>query len=901
MLIRVVKKFVSLFASAIVVLVISGFVRLEPISVPSQVYARHTENPPCRDITMFPAGRAGTDAVPSPSSDFRNGSTDSGQMDFDAFAHQYQSCLEENVRTRSLSRQGGTIQVAGRFASGWANNTNFGRVSFSCENGVNSGTACGGKNYGVVVQDAPNADYKVRGFAWSDAIGWISLGCDAGMNLGAACSGAYGVAAARADDPAGAFRRGDLFGAGWNATVGWISFKGAHMDISAPIGTITADVTVKKYGADGQLKPIVTANRLSANANIADYYEVSFTVRENGAVIMPADANRQVTIQLTPSENTVRADQVTPCGGNACKYDAVSGWGDVRTVADRFYVRITSSAPTNAANRFSIGTSTITVRNPAANTVASAQVAIPNGAFEFTPPIDITAVAPVNDNGTPVPGAALETIPNGTREIDIQVARKAPLLPVPETNVAIHTQLYDCSNMYNFVFDDPAVEEDKGMDEQHRANPIFPFYPRANTCPQGTAGVGLTDVDSATLDTVDPQRSARRVAVLTTHQNAAAPSAEIVARKSAGIATLVHITHADGVTVSRYFGASLTESSILNQAAQIQGNVGLNIVDSRGLPTNEQISSTLGEKAASKREIYTRAARALLTGKQPRAFEDMGEVKTVTISADEFEALKVMEGVIYFKNPAGSARACTIILRNPAAGPREDYVVNRDYTIISEGCNVFIDQNIRGGNGKIAFIALEDLRVRVAPGIPADRGGSIFICDKVTDVDANFVADGSIFSYVTPTDECGGNVKSAFVAWGRPILPDNGRELLKHQLTLGGSFVSNNTYGGSLQTPALMGDGRRAATPAQQAESRIFDLNFLRYANVEELEGIGTCWADGVILSKSIYDATGKEGWPIEDLCSDQADAGAGPDSSSVVILKYRSPAVSQPIFGKIK
>ena len=114
------------------------------------------------------------------------------------------------------------------------------------------------------------------------------------------------------------------------------------------------------------------------------------------------------------------------------------------------------------------------------------------------------------------------------------------------------------------------------------------------------------------------------------------------------------------------------------------------------------------------------------------------------------------------------------------------------------------------------------------------RGGNVYICSRVTDVETNLVMDGSIFSYGQAADKCGGDDKSSLIKdTGYPnfgtLLESKIKDLFKHQLGIVGALISDNTYGGSVPSaiPPVYTLGNGSTTSIKM--KRLFDLNFLRY------------------------------------------------------------------------
>ena len=167
--------------------------------------------------------------------------------------------------------------------------------------------------------------------------------------------------------------------------------------------------------------------------------------------------------------------------------------------------------------------------------------------------------------------------------------------------------------------------------------------------------------------------------------------------------------------------------------------------------------------------------------------------------------------------------------------------------------------------------------------------------------------DGSLFSYGMGPTSCGGVNKAARIDTdGYPLIPD-AIETLKHQLTITGSLISNNTYGGSSGTNPVSGRGE-AFTRANASRAQLFDLNFLRYAKTRPRLFRGApipntlCWGNDVWLSKSITTITPPntgDGTAHDTACI----RGNSPDPNGrgVVNIIYRQPSSTMLIFNSVK
>lgn len=330
------------------------------------------------------------------------------------------------------------------------------------------------------------------------------------------------------------------------------------------------------------------------------------------------------------------------------------------------------------------------------------------------------------------------------------------------------------------------------------------------------------------------------------------------------------------------------------QVAMVQGNVSINIVDTTGLPGGGKISMSLGEQAQSQRENFYRAVKKSTK-------ENFTPIETKRIS-------NITEGAFYYSSSAKTSnnvkKPCTIIFSD-TSDTSDTLEIGRDSTIVSKGCNIFIDSNLTAKAGttfRLGIIALADLTIP-----DEQKGGNIYICGNVTDIETNLLADGALMSYGDVTNsDCGDTMdKSPMIntSTGYPLFGYKDfaeavfnitqiKNFLKNQLTIFGSLISNNTYGGSVSTKDTpvytLGDG---STATDQNSARLFDINFLRYAKTEPKPDSSwgeLCWASYVGLSK-YFGAT------------DPCDSANNPDVTSIVNIIYRAPTNKMPVFNAVK
>ncbi len=108
--------------------------------------------------------------------------------------------------------------------------------------------------------------------------------------------------------------------------------------------------------------------------------------------------------------------------------------------------------------------------------------------------------------------------------------------------------------------------------------------------------------------------------------------------------------------------------------------------------------------------------------------------------------------------------------------------------------------------------------------------GHVYIDPEVTNVQANIFADGSVFS--APVNPAGTPPVPVNAA-GEPVFAatttDQETALKYTQLFIEGSLASQNTVGGSTLAQPITGTGAVATASDKLLQSRMYDLNYLRY------------------------------------------------------------------------
>lgn len=896
---RYVKKAFGMLASAIAVLLISGFISLKPIAQ-GPVLAQPASSA-CNDITGSTTGvapPAGDPARP-------DGVFDSGSTVFSVPSPPHNACVETAVSTMPV-----TPPIPGQYIKGWAWNTNAGWVSFKCLGNQNTtANDCGTINYSTIIK---SANKELAGFAWNDNIGWISLSCTGGSNAGTACGGMnYGVKVASADDTAyqnqcgRAATAGDLYGWAWTDTVGWINFCGVHVDLAT---NITASVFIT---------PVPSSGTTTIYANNSDAYKISIkftdsasgsnplTITESGGNFTVTDSSgttHTVNNILYNFENSLKADQVTACGGtspSSCLYNGAVLPESSTTTGTTVEALVKAIAPTNLNNRLAFSSVSMNIDGATRTVFYTDQ----NRNFTFRPAVEVTQIkswlADDEDSGSST--TKLMAWPDGTSTVEISAYKAASFSP----SSYIISQLYDCSkDMFDFRFD-PAewpspFSENKNTYLTNYLTSICSGYtgdiiPLSNDA--NVAGNAYNTASPITLNFV-------------TSIEATPEGPAYIAEIDAGLQTIVFYNAAvDAVNIPvRYYSHFVRGVENADaQAALIRGDIRIDVITQEGLPiVSTEILQSIGEHAQSRREPFYRVIRNLLGSVE---LEPAGsEITNMSVVLDknylQENDTNINQPGIYYFNRQNLKQAstplenqpCSIILKDMDMMAPTETAWDGDRTIVAEGCDFFIDSDILPKDKKLGIIALEDLYIS-----GGRRGGNIYICGTTTDIEANIVADGTVYSYgglgPDSTTICGNTITNKNLLInntdGTPRFEASAiREVLKNQLTITGSLISNNTYGGSVSNPPQMCDGSIARTSAEIAQSRLCDLNFLRSAKLRRADPTDSgydsekpfCWTDDVNLSTT---------W---DNPSNRCDIRGG-----VVNIKYQAPTSQQPVFKAVR
>lgn len=870
------KHFLSLFTTSLTVLILSGFLSLQPIAASKVAFAQVASD--CADVT------GSTTEILSPSNPGRqSGVGDSGKINFDFQppALSYHACY-------------GRTPVANKNPiKGWAWNSNFGYVSFMCNAGTNQGGNCGAVNYQTTVNGG-----QVEGFAWNDNIGWISMTCGAdGKNAGLPC-GAVAYTGVKIASPAdegqtfagcGPLKFGDFYGYAWSDSMGWVNFCGANANILGGLKPESKIIITDSLGVDAEFDLSQDTSASPVYANGTDSYKIVVKITDkNGVPQNWADvAGYAPQILNVRWGNRLRSNQIKPypCWpndsgssplGTRCpdmegdesgiNNDAaiLPGAFTFDDTIPGFVGQLKSIAPTS--NTDYIQLQSISVKMAGFTFIYDNL----NRDFEFKPAVSISRIfAPSDSSAT---GTSSKLFAQNKMSVEhkfVSESHSGGVVPVSSA-IKLFAQLYDCSNDFNFLFDENGL----GITDIDANPEDFADYMAGSTqfltpamvtdrnnierkdlvCPAGI-GDGLSDIDGtstnafgATLNAYTNAGGTLSRYIYTAAQNPAANNT-IAADNALGMRMRVeYTTLAPKIALVRYFLPPIKDSSLTNQAADVVGNVRIDVQNLEGIV--KRVEKSVGERVSQKRAALEKAINAVSLKLQATQLANTAE----TLTATAFTNPQIPTTKFYERADTNTT-PCTIKIGDETTGTINLSDKNKT-TIVSRGCNVFINANILSATGQtdgaLGIIAMKDLTMTKAK----PQGGNIYICAKVTDLaNVHLVAEGSIFSYGQNSTTCGDPSTMIEQSGARAGLPKFTAtpisEVLKNQLTINGSIISNNTYGGSLKTPPETGDGTIIKNMALADTARFYDVNFWRYARTKPYTLINTtiCWADDVKLS----------------------------------------------------
>lgn len=837
-----------------------------------------------------------------------NGVDNSGTVHFDlplAPVLAYQGCVED---VSAPPPGDGPFQV-----KGWAWDDNLGWISLYCAdeaaNGPpyeNLGIPCGNFTYGVTMDGIAGTTGRLNGYAWGDNIGWISFNCADGGTCG---TSTYYVEAETTDNAC----LGEVYSSSapdascspnanestfaWSDSVGWIDFSGVKFPWVELI-SIAVDVQMEIVNTGGDDLAVVGANKIAAPvADGSDPWNMvlHMTLQYDGSPITPGNYTITVVPTWSDTVDTIQTNLGFDSAATSKPTAFPAGFGAyASTISDAYVGNITSRAPTSSMNGYDDG--------------ADGSVDALYENFVLGNPNDPSNV-PTND--------LILT------DVQVSVVHN-PTGICAFGGAGCATQSVAGSYLGRNLHFKPAIELDNLSDSINGAT-ISAQLSVANTLNFTTACRGIlsgctgsiaaqTGVNSpfdlvydAALDGADCTDSQTFTFPFGGTQLQIVPvleydgvSACLESGPSTGDDAYIYTTvsYNNGGVIS-YFSNKLPRvegTLVVNPVAEIRGNV-----YSSGV-TNPQT----GQEVRSLGDVSTNILRNTIV----RNVENIVAGVTTPFGAATITGWDSM-GTDGFQITGNGVKLILDFLNVPrvfyfaddltisAAGP--DLTWNGERTIIVEGGDLYIDRNLYNTAGlskpKLGIIVLKDLS--------SGDGGNVYIAPGVTNIQANIYADGAVFSYDGVPADINGS--------GEPIFADESTRfnLLKNQLYFEGSIASQNTIGGAVKSPPILGDGTVAsaaegsygAVPSGRSQARLYDLNFLRYFGlVFERDGTGNAVdQQGDLPGDSGYlELKAKsEGGDLVPITGGLPAQGLNPlEDYSAVYVNFDPPSANLPGFG---
>lgn len=806
-------------------------------------------NPPCWDIV----GQGKQVLV--------NGVANSGVVNFDKIAGAPDDSYEACVVDPDGNPAAGLFEI-----HGWAWNDNLGWISFYCPPGAgakNENVTCSGAyigGYGVKIDPATG---KFSGYAWSDNAGWISFDTAlavapftphvAQVKVDATTPGCQGYvysgpALPDPSCPAKANVKADTMA--WSDNVGWIDFDGILLPWYSLIAEIDSAGVVLSLSPDPS-----TATMTSAPlANGIDRYRLRLSVHDKKGNAV--DPGGRYTVTAIPEWNldTVKKNQINPAvslSGSSCPAAAENAVTKPCNASDmastgsgNYDAFIRSLAPTSNVNGFDkspadgvmdFSYETFTVPQSLAATPVQKNdllfkdvlVSIVDndagGACVFGTGGTCAGIAKVITYGNPGdpyfkfrPQTNVTSLkdPSGNTDF-IQLSSGTPQ-PFPVTITGSGTV-----NFYTGIDATPAPT-DYGFQFDNDANvgilnfpPGDSFSTTANSSTTVlSAGVGI----KPDATTPPPQYIPGLYMYSTVTEGSGGNTVQYYSNKlpkTLGSVAVVPVAVLKGNIYSS--GAVATTTSV--QAIRSLGDVSTNILRDTVFRNVSKIIA--GAKVTSTASATISYGDLFCNGggfcEQPPNGSHKGTYLLPGSLAN------TPYGSVYFKGD--------LHITSGFSGTSGSYWCGQT-TLIVIGGNVYIEKDIYNNlaqsstkclttdRPRLGIIVLKDLTASAANQA---KQGHVYIDPSVTNIQANIFADGSVFSAKT-TD--------TFDALGQPVYAsttDQENKLKYNQLFIQGSLASQNTVGGSTLSEPIKGDGTKTTGVNKILQSRLYDLNYLRY------------------------------------------------------------------------
>ncbi len=802
-------------------------------------------------VPSVPGGSSCYDLKGSGKGVLVGGVANAGVVNFDPSAgapeHKYEACV------RNLgSDSSGPFRL-----EGWAWNNNLGWISFYCPPGgpgvaANLGLNCSNSSgytagYGVTM----DANGKFGGYAWGDNAGWIRFNNPSVFSqvrieaTDPTCQGyVYGATKPKLACPAhgGVPTDGPQWTHAWSDNVGWIDFDGISMPWftvskkfvkgtkGTPGGSSTALSEFFKKLKDGTLDPKLVPDGVTvqvfpddisgikdkAKAPSADG-KPQYIVRVNifTASGEPIKEDRY-TVTLEPKwTDTVKKDQTKIDDSLDCNSISVAAkcaatknpLTKSSSFSGIYEGSVSSKAPTSSMNR-----STVLSSGPKADTFSNEDLTYIKSFSKTLQPNNLkleTVKVSIKDNyaGEDVFSELVAPLKSGSGNLHFK--------PLSEI-----TTLYDKSDT-DII--EATINNDTDFSVQATGSGTVDFMLGLNA---SEVQFKFLESGATTSSSGESKLTEKPLSGFTTLTKIKARPILPLGGAEAYIKDpYLYTIVTDKETGAKYFSNKLPRVEgglIINPVALFRGNIYTSGLTN---PGKTQVLRSLGD-------VGTNAIRNTI----------FKNVKNIITGGDSG-----VTGPVIIKNYVDSAGFSASFgtpkqLLKKAGIPTVYYIKNGDLTLdngttditwkgnrtfIVIGGNVYIKNNLYNGvtgtaKPTLGIIVLKDLS---ASSTEQKKQGHVYIHPDVTNIQANIFADGTVFSYdpakvVTNKD-------------GEPDFAPSARELLKtHQLLIEGSVASQNTVGGSLKDPPILGDGTKVAEPYSQADidrARLYDLNYLRW------------------------------------------------------------------------
>ena len=745
--------------------------------------------------------------------------------------------------------------------SGWVWNNNLGWVSLACKdegNGglTNNGLACGNYTYGVKVDSGTGEMY---GWAWGDNIGWISFGCDGEFNEGMTCGGIdyNGKSNLIVDKDLGTME-----GYAWTDSVGWFNLDGIGaeiLDIVMKESTTETALGVWTKGETDTSGDMPNKN----NAQVADgksRYNLFVHIADIAG--NPVENGSGITLTIEPQwTDSVRFNQIDPNPANGTDFNE-NNKGAVRKpldigdfkygtnttgeggISNNYRANVYSLAPTdnffdkNGDGLFDgIENGEVYYKD-----FSEDETPIPNNELiyheaDITVRIDdtgeewTTTVSPIN-NGADYPMTFLPlfefkdfyAITDATQDpTDTNNQRNYIesfrnmidyYLIKPTTNIATLNTSTFANMRINFNLSAPEDVEYLWINNEEVDLEKLTGETRKSI--KIDSGI-FANFESKLPDFIkEAFKSKNSVAMGLPY----APEGELQGQID-GAKAYVTVSYTANKEKISYFDNGIpriADSGIVNQAAQITGNVYSSGATSVSAEVDAVTSLGNVSSNALQNQILTNVSGLIAGANVDDIPNDVEFGKDPT----QYTVLGGGRGY-YFKN-------------KDVHITKVSWLPEENSTIIVEGGDVFIDTNIDNIDGPIGIIVLEDY----SDPNQLTKGGRVYIRNDVTDFVGHIYADGPMFRYAKgicyQTADYQGLYaprEPNFVSADRCADPAdyfNPITTLNNQLYMKGSFATYNCIGCSIQDP-YRGDGQLldGRTPFNYAIARLYDLNYFSY------------------------------------------------------------------------